>query len=78
MFWAEMGMQVFVVEREACWVFGGELGIGLWWWVFCECRGGVGGAREGCVALVREMLQWSVNGLKCGLQVGSGGECWGF
>ena len=70
-----MGVQVFVVEREACWAFGGELGVGLWSWVCCECRGGVG---EGRGALVREMLQWSMNGLKCGLQVGSGGECWGF
>ena len=50
MFWGEIGAQVFVVKRGVRWVFGGELGVGLRSWVFWECRGGVGGARDGCGA----------------------------
>ena len=51
-----MGAQVFVVKRGVCWAFGGVLGVGLWSWVFWECRGGVGGARDGCGVLVRREI----------------------
>ena len=52
-FWAEMGVQVFVVKRGVCWVFGGEMGVGLRSWVFCEYRGGIGGAGDGCGCVKR-------------------------
>ena len=51
-----MGAQVFVVERGVCWVFGGELGIGLRSWVFCECRGGIGGAGDGYGCVERKKV----------------------
>ena len=59
-------------------MFGGELGIGLWSWVFWECRGGVGGAGDGCGALVREIaVVWVLlegGGCRWVLEVNSGGS----
>ena len=45
-----------MVKKEVCWVFRGELGVGLRSWLFWECRGGVGGAGDGYGCLKRKKV----------------------